>query len=582
MGDLTGIDDLRLTVPGERRTVFLLVIGCAIWAMTSQIRACTTVMVGKQATADGSVLMASSCDGDIMGLIHVMPAQEYPPGTKLPMYWNMPRPKTHAEYQANLRKGYDLVGYLPVERTYRTILLAGNVESMTTGGMNEFGVAIAIEFISMRSGLACSRGVVGPNSNHWTTSLIANGLMRARTAREAIGVIGSMIEQYGFQYYRAPHAGVALPIADEKEVWLMEIFGPGPDWTSSSGRPGGVWCAQRIGDGEVGCSANRSRIGRVDLANPDRFLASRNIFSLAESLGFWEQGKPFVWSEVYGTPGGRENSLREWRALSLVAPSLGLAVTGDPLADRYPFSVKPDKPVSPGSLMNLMRDGYEGTEFDVTRHPAFNPAGRKSPLARPWGPPELFDLLEVWPERAIGTPTSGYVFVAQLRDWLPRGVGDCLWFAYGPAYTSCFVPVYGAVMDLPDAWDHPADFTRADRTQAQWNFRFVHSLANNLRYQDAVRDIQHVIQPAEERYLAIQPELEKAAAAISAKSGVAAAGTFVATYTNNCMKQVGYAYRELADYLMFQYLLGDADVAPPALPEIAAPVIPGEPAHTSR
>jgi dipeptidase len=172
--------------------------------------------------------------------------------------------------------------------------------------------------------------------------------------------------------------------------------------------------------------------------------------------------------------------------------------------------------------------------------------------------------------------------VAQLRDWLPRGVGDCLWFAYGPAYTSCFVPVYGAVMDLPDAWDHPADFTRADRTQAQWNFRFVHSLANNLRYQDAVRDIQHVIQPAEERYLAIQPELEKAAAAISAKSGVAAAGTFVATYTNNCMKQVGYAYRELADYLMFQYLLGDADVAPPALPEIAAPVIPGEPAHTSR
>jgi dipeptidase len=259
-------------------------------------------MVGRQATADGSTLMASSCDGDVMGLIYVMPAQEYPAGTKLPMYWNMPRPTTYREYQANVKKGYDLVGSLPIDKTYRTLLLAGNVESMTTGGMNEFGVTIAIEFIPMRPGLACSKGVVGPNSNHWTTSLIANGLMRARTAREAIQIIGSMVEQYGFQYYRAPHAGVALPIADEKEVWLMEIFGPGADWTASSGRPGGVWCAQRIPDGEVGCSANRSRIGNVELTDAGRFLASSNLLSLAESLGFWGKGKPFVWNEVSWSP----------------------------------------------------------------------------------------------------------------------------------------------------------------------------------------------------------------------------------------------------------------------------------------
>jgi len=557
-----------------RCTTFLLLIGCTIWTLASRACACTTVMMGRQATADGSVLMASSCDGDIMGLIQVVPAREYPPGTKLPMYWNVPRPKTQAEYQANLLKGYDLVGYLPVERTYRTLLLAGNVESMTTGGMNEFGLTIAIEFISMRSGLACSKGVVGPNSNHWTTSLIANGLMRARTAREAIRVIGSMIEEYGFQYYRAPHAGVALPIADEREVWLMEIFGPGEDWTPTSGRPGGVWCAQRIPDDEVGCSANRSRIGKVDLENSDCFLASRNIFSLAESLGFWDKGKSFVWNEVYGTPGNRENSLREWRVLSLLAPSLGLEATGDPLGDRYSFSVKAEKPVTAARLMSLMRDGYEGTRFDITRHPVFNPGGRKSPLARPWGPPELFELLGIEPERAIGTPTSGYVFVAQLRDWLPRGVGDCLWFAYGPAYTSCFVPVYGAVTDLPDTWDRPADFTKADRTQAQWNFRFVHSLADHLRYQDAVRDIQRVIRPAEERFLGIQSQLEKAAADICVKAGAIAAGAFVTDYTNNCMKQVGYAYHELVDYLMFQYLLGDADVAPPRLPEIAVPAVP--------
>jgi dipeptidase len=232
--------------------------------------------------------------------------------------------------------------------------------------------------------------------------------------------------------------------------------------------------------------------------------------------------------------------------------------------------------------MDLMRDGHEGTQFDVTEHPAFKPGGKKSRLARPWGPPELFELLGIHAERAIGTPTSGYVFVAQLRDGLPHEIGDCLWFAYGPAYTSCFVPVYGAVTDLPDAWDHPADFTRADRTQAQWNFRFVHSLADNLRYQDAIRDIQRVIRPAEEKFLGMQPQLEKAATQIFAEAGARAAGAFVAEYTQRCMKQVGYTYHELVDYLMFQYVLGDANVAPPGLPAVAAPAIPDKPVLASQ
>ena len=232
-----------MNVINSKFTRFIILIGFAgslLWTPRAA-PACSSILVGRGSTADGSVLMSSSCDGDIMGLIYVMPAQKYPKGTVLPMYWNLPRPTTHREYQANLRKGYDHVGYLPVEQTYRSIILAGNVENMTTGGMNEHGLTIAIEFLPMRSGLACKRGVVGPNSNHWTTSLIANGLMRARTARQAIEIIGDMVEQYGFQYYRAPHAGVALPIADDKEIWLMEIFGPGESWTPDSGKPGGVW-----------------------------------------------------------------------------------------------------------------------------------------------------------------------------------------------------------------------------------------------------------------------------------------------------------------------------------------------------
>ena len=347
----------------------LFVLACQ--PLAQEATACSTILAGRKATADGAVLMSSSCDGDVMGLIHVMPAQSFEPGTRLPMYWNVPRPRTFEEYRANLRRGYVQVGLLPVQETHRSLLLAGNVESMTTGGLNEHGVSIAIEFLPMREGLACDRGCVGPNSNHWTTSLIANGLLRTKTAREAIQLIGSLVEEYGFLYYRAPGAGVALPIADGREAWLMEIFGPGTDWTPGCGRPGGVWCAQRIPDGEVGCSANRSRIGELDLNDTGRFLASKNVFSLAQSLGYWEPGKPFVWYQVYGGPGDRSNSLREWRALSLIAPSLGLKVTGDSNLDRYPFSVQPDQPVGVAKLMEIMRDTYQGTEFDLTSAAAF-------------------------------------------------------------------------------------------------------------------------------------------------------------------------------------------------------------------
>lgn len=567
--------DVSSTRAGQAATLLL-----TLWVALEAARpvdACTTVMVGRRATEDGSVLMASSCDGDVMGVIYVMPARTYPPDTTLPMYWNVPRPKTYQEYQANLRKGYDLVGQLPTRETYRCIILGGNLESMTTGGLNEHGVSIAIEFLPMRAGLACDKGVVGPNSNHWTTSLIANGLARAKTAREAIRVIGAMIDEYGFLYYRAPSAGVALPIADAHETWLMEIFGPGKDWTAECGKPGGVWCAQRIPDGEVGCSANRSRIGKVNLEDRDFFLASANVFSLAQELALWRPDEPFIWYKVYGGPGSKANSLREWRALSLVAPSLGLKVTGDPAVDRYPFSVRPDRPVAVPTLMDIMRDAYQGTAFDLTEHPAFQVNGEKSPLARPWGPAELFDLLKIKPERALSTPTSGYVFIAQLRDGLPAPIGNCLWFAYGPASTSCFVPVYAGVTDLPDTWDHPANFTRVDRRQPQWNFRLVHNLTSTLRYQDAVQDVRDVVNPAEDRFLTVQPRFEKAALRVFQKHGANGARAFLTDYAQQCSTNVGNAYHQLADYLMFRYLLGAKELAPRTLPRIAAPVIPDPP-----
>jgi dipeptidase len=224
--------------------------------------------------------------------------------------------------------------------------------------------------------------------------------------------------------------------------------------------------------------------------------------------------------------------------------------------------------------MEIMRDSYAGTPFDVAAQPAFLLGDRPSPLACPWGPPELLELLQIRSERAICTPTSGYVLVAQLRRTLPDPIGNLLWFAYGPADTSCFLPLYAGTLDLPDSWDQPADFTRIDRHQAQWNFRLVQNLAHRVRYREAVGDIRAVIEPAEQRYLSFQNVLEERAAAVLNEEGPDALGGFLTDYAAQCAIDTGRAYSELVDFLMLRYLVGDPEFAAPQLPRIAPPSLP--------
>ncbi|MBM4094998.1 MAG: hypothetical protein FJ276_37145, partial [Planctomycetes bacterium] len=165
---------------------------------------------------------------------------------------------------------------------------------------------------------------------------------------------------------------------------------------------------------------------------------------------------------------------------------------------------------------------------------------------------------------------------------MPKSIGNLLWFAYGPANTSCFIPLYAGVTGLPDSWDQPANFTRIDRQQAQWNFRLVNNLVQRLPYQPAIKEVQALIKPAERRYLDLQPNLEQTAAEILRSEGPEAAEAFLNAYASDCAKQVGVAYSELVDYLMLRFLVGDPEFARPELPRIAAPKAPDRASAKSR
>lgn len=547
-----------------------------------EAKACTALMAGKKATADGSVLMAWSNDGNRMSWIEINPSMKFEPGTKVPMLSNRPiAARTLKVYHEQLQRGYDHVGYLNVpedipEVTYHHFIGRARHMGRSSVGFNEHGVTIATEYTPMKDVLFNKNGAFAAGTNHWTTSMAQIALMQSKTAREAIEVMGSLAEKHGFLYYFDEKVGLSLPIVGKDEAWIMEIFPAGPDWTPGSDEPGAVWAARRIPDDEFFVHANRSRIEEIDLDDKENFMASPNVHSLAEKLGLWNPAEKFVWWQVYGQPGGTWNCLREWIAYKTIAPSQKFSATGDAKKDRYPFSVKPDKPIKVQDLVDLMRNQFEGTKWDLTEDPAFQVKGKKSPLARMQGPKELFELVselagyKVFPERTITTDTTTQWLVVHNRKWLAEPVSSAIWYSLGPTYTSALAPLYPVVTELPLSWTSKTDFARINRDQAAWNFNLVYNLVH-VKEQEAIEDVKGVIKPAEERLFAVQEEFEKKVTDIYKTKGKDAAVEMLTQYSYYWFNQVHNTYNELVDFLLYKYVFENPELAPPKLPQIVPP-----------
>ncbi|MCK7482448.1 MAG: C69 family dipeptidase [Candidatus Moduliflexus flocculans] len=257
-------------------------------------------------------------------------------------------------------------------------------------------------------------------------------LERCKTAREAIKLIGELVKQYGYGDF-----GECITIADGKEVWHFEIMGAGPL------EKGAVWAAVRIPDDHVGISANIPRIAEIDLKNPDRYMASENVFQVAQDMGWWDpkSGKPFKFWEAYS--GRKPFSTREFFVLSTLAPSLKLTMD----MPELPFSVKPEKKLSVRDVLAIYRNPYEGTELDIDQEPAGargpspGPSRARPRRRQPGRAPDghepdrqRLDVLATSstsstpssrarsrPPRTIPISGCAYATVLQVRGWLPPG-----------------------------------------------------------------------------------------------------------------------------------------------------------------
>jgi dipeptidase len=373
-------------------------------------------------------------------------------------------------------------------------------------------------------------------------------LERCATAREAIRLIDALTKEYGYN-----DGGECLTIADEGEVWHLEIAGCG------EGEIGAVWAAQRVPDGHVGVNANASRIRWIDLDDADNFMASENVYDVAIERGWYDpdSGRPFEFCYAYN-PEGRASMAarrREWRVFDLLAPSLEL----DPNAENYPFSVKPDTLVSLVEIMEIFRDTYEGTEFDMTKFMYVEEKEgefTKSPYANPFMHYDMMPLFKVnggWGkmgERCIARYYCTYVTVTQSRSWLPDPVGGIVWLGWDNPAMTTYAPLYCGITDVPASWKL-CGRPRYSRDCAWWAFNRVADLSAQ-KWGHMRVDVDSARVAFEQQAFAARADVEALALELYEKNPKKAR-TYLTEYVTGYCDRITKGYWDLGDHLWTKY-----------------------------
>jgi len=420
---------------------------------------CTTIMVGRLASTDGSVMTSHTCDGNYRTWLDIIPHSKHAAGSMHPVYWGT----LHSEEAWDMTK-VTKKGEIPeAEETYAYL-------STAYPCMNEKQLAIGETTIYGRQEL------INENGLFLIEELQKIALQRCKTAREAIALIGKLAEEFGYA-----DLAECITIADPKEVWQLEIAGSG------KGKPSSLWCAQRVPDDHVGICANIPRISTIDFKNPDMFMYSSNLKSASKELGYWDGQEPLKFWKVIN--GKKPFAIREYFVLSTLAPSLNLSFD----AEELPFSVKPEKKLSAQDVMKFFRETYEGTQWDMTKNLMItikkkDAAGNdveekiKSPIVSNWMNNDWRTLInELKPgtverQRTIAITACSYSHVIQCRSWLPDEVGGVAWFSFDNPGQSPRIPIFSGVLRMPNSFTICGQ-QRYRTDAAIWSFRETNRLA---------------------------------------------------------------------------------------------------------
>ena len=489
----------------------------AMLGSVSEAEACSNFIVGKKASVDGSVMCSYSADdyGMFQYLCHY-PAAKHAKGEMRKIF----------DWDSN--KYY---GEIPeAAETYNVI-----------GNINEWQVTIGETTYGGREEMVDSTGIMDYGS------LIYVALQRSKTAREAIKVMTTLANTYGYN-----SGGETFTICDPNEAWIMEMMGKG------AGSKGAVWVALRIPDDAICAHANQSRIGKFNMKDKKNVMYAKDVVSFARSKG-WFKGKDadFSWKMAYAKPdfsGRRFCDARAWAMLNHfydMSPYLDWALGKNPDAQDMPLWVVPNKKVSVKDVEAVMRDHYEGTPLSVADGSDIGGGIWEMPY-RPTPLMYKVDGKQYFNERPVSTQQSGFVFVSQMRSWLPREIGGVFWFANDDANMAAFTPVYCSMTERPECYNTPgADALHFSKKNAYW----VCNMTSNMvypRYSLMFPTLKEVRDSLDNSYFAAQAGVEKKAQELYAQNPQAAV-KYLNDYSVEKAQQMLARWNQLFEFMVVKY-----------------------------
>lgn len=491
----------------------------ALLLVVAGAEACTGLLVGKKASADGSVMISYAADShNLYGELYHWPAATWPKGAMLEVKeWDTGKP----------------LGEIPqVERTYSVV-----------GNMNEHQLAITESTFGGRPELEDSTGIIDYGS------LIYITLQRTRTAREAIKVMTDLVKNYGYC-----SSGETFSIADKNEAWVMEMVGKG------AGNKGAVWVAIRIPDDCIAAHANQSRIQQIPFGDKENCLYSPDVVSVAREKGYFKgKDADFSFAKAYcpyDFGGLRACEARVWsffRKYDDTMAKYESFVRGDATKEPMPLYIKPNRKLSVRDVQNDMRDHYEGTSMDMTKDAGAGPY--KVPYR--WRPMSFtVDGQKYVNERAIATQQTGFVIVPQMRNWLPDELGGILWFGTDDADMTVFNPIYSSSLNVPECYRvGNGDLLTFSWTSAFWIHNWVANMAYS-KYSFMIKDIRKVQQELENSYQQTIPAIDKAASELYVHDP-AEARHFLTWFSTTTAEQATDRWKKLGEYLLVKYIDGN-------------------------
>ena len=489
----------------------------AMMGCVSEAEACSNFIVGKKASVDGSVMCSYSADdyGMFQYLCHY-PAAKHAKGEMRKIYdWDSN--KYHGEIPE-------------AAETYNVI-----------GNINEWQVTIGETTYGGREEMVDSTGIMDYGS------LIYVALQRSKSAREAIKVMTTLANTYGYN-----SEGETFTICDPNEAWIMEMMGKG------AGSKGAVWVALRIPDDAICAHANQSRIGKFNMKDKKNVMYAKDVVSFARSKG-WFKGKDadFSWKMAYAKPdfsGRRFCDARAWAMLNHfydMSPYLDWALGKNPDAQDMPLWVVPNKKVSVKDVENVMRDHYEGTPLSVADGSDIGGGIWEMPY-RPTPLMYKVDGKQYFNERPVSTQQTGFVFVSQMRSWLPREIGGVFWFANDDANMAAFTPVYCSMTQRPECYNTPGvDAVHFSKKNAYW----VCNMTSNMvypRYSLMFPTLKEVRDSLDNSYFAAQAGVEKKAQELYTQNPQAAV-KYLNDYSVEKAQQMLARWNQLFEFMVVKY-----------------------------